>query len=349
MKFGDFLLPQSLTPDSDFTAIDEALREARLCDELGYDVLWLTEHHFSGESIYVDPATFAAAVAVQTTRIKVGFAVAQVALHHPVRLAEQVALIDNISRGRVIAGIGRGTRAQFYEYRGYGISPQEAQDRLLEAEEILLSIWTASDYRHHGKYWQIELPVLRPQVYQKPHPPIVRACATLDSTLEMARQGRPFLMTISSNETTQQRLDLYRQTMSETGYDEETIARNMQDTWALRNIVVAETDAEAQAVGVPALKSWLEEGGRRSRRLNTPDDEAYIEAHRLRGGETRPDLLIHGSPATVSEELEKLQRTGIGGLIIRFRVGSMPWEATENSLRLFAQKVAPTFQAPVAG
>jgi len=215
MKFSNFLFPESQAPERDFNVITEALREAEITEQLGYDAIWLAEHHFDGGCAYVDPVTFASAVAARTTRIKIGFAVAQMALHHPIRFAEQVALLDNISRGRMIVGVGRGTAYNFYEFRGFGIDPREAQDRLLEMEQILVEAWTTDNYKFAGKYWRVELPVLRPQVYQKPHPPLLRACSGLESTLEMARQGRPFMMNIQSDETTRQRFDLYRETMAE--------------------------------------------------------------------------------------------------------------------------------------
>ena len=189
MKFSNFLFPESKTPEGDYDVIEESLREAELSEELGYDVIWLAEHHFDGGCAYVDPTTFAAAIAARTTNIKIGFAVAQMALHHPIRFAEQIALVDNISKGRVIVGVGRGTAYNFYEFRGFGIDPDEAHDMLLEVEDILVESWTTNNYKHNGKYWQVELPVLRPQVFQKPHPPMIRACSGLESTLELAREG----------------------------------------------------------------------------------------------------------------------------------------------------------------
>jgi alkanesulfonate monooxygenase SsuD/methylene tetrahydromethanopterin reductase-like flavin-dependent oxidoreductase (luciferase family) len=94
MRFSNFLFPESATPEHDCTVIHEALQEVELCDQLGFDTIWLAEHHFDGGCAYVDPMTFATAIAARTSRIKIGFAVAQMALHHPIRLAEQVALID---------------------------------------------------------------------------------------------------------------------------------------------------------------------------------------------------------------------------------------------------------------
>ena len=152
MKFSNFLFPQAETPEQDGQVIDDSLAEAVLCDELGMEVLWLAEHHFDGNCAYVDPVSFAAALAVATKRIKLGFAVAQMSLHHPIRMAEQMAMIDHLSKGRLIVGLGRGTAHNIYDYRGYGIAPEEAQERLLESEEIMIKSWTTENYEHKGKY-----------------------------------------------------------------------------------------------------------------------------------------------------------------------------------------------------
>ena len=348
MKFSNFLFPESKTPEGDFDVIQESLKEAELTEELGYDAVWLAEHHFDGGCVYVDPITFASAIAARTHRIKIGFAVAQMALHHPIRFAEQIALIDNISRGRIIVGVGRGTAYNFYEFRGYGIDPNEAHERLLEVEDILVKAWTTQNYKHSGKYWQVELPVLRPQVYQKPHPPLIRACSGLESTLEMAREGRPFLMNLQSDETTRQRLDLYRTTMAESGFDEAAIARSVADSWVWRNIFVADTDAEAESVGVPhfrAMRAYLADN---RARMNTSEELAAQAASVT--GTARDSVdhgLIHGSPETVCQRLEELNSIGVGGLIIHFRLGAMPYDAAAHSLRLFAEEVAPQLRKPV--
>src|SRR5262245_21127387 len=193
MKFSNFLFPASMDPGKDEQIIHETLREGRLCDELGMDMLWLAEHHFDGICAYVDPVTFAAALAASTERIHIGFAVAQMSLHHPIRMAEQMALIDNISRGRLLVGLGRGTAYNVYDYQGYGIEPGEAHERLIEAEEIMIKAWTTEDYHHQGRFWTLRLPLLRPRPYTRPHPRIIRACSTEEATLVMARAGRPFL------------------------------------------------------------------------------------------------------------------------------------------------------------
>ena len=101
MKFSNFLFPAAMTPAQDHQVIEETLREAQLCDELGMEMLWLAEHHFDGICAYVDPVAFAAALAASTKQIHIGFAVAQMSLHHPIRMAEQMSLIDNDGKGDV--------------------------------------------------------------------------------------------------------------------------------------------------------------------------------------------------------------------------------------------------------
>src|ERR687885_832925 len=137
MRFGNFLFPAAMDPADDQRVIEETLREARLCDALGMDMLWLAEHHFDGICAYVDPVSFAAALAASTKQIRIGFAVAQMSLHHPIRMAEQMALIDNISKGRLVVGLGRGTAYNVYDYQGYGIDHEEAQARFEEAEAVM--------------------------------------------------------------------------------------------------------------------------------------------------------------------------------------------------------------------
>ena len=95
MKFSNFLFPAAMDPSDDQRIIQETLREARLCDELGMDMLWLAEHHFDGICAYVDPVASAAANATSTRQIRIGFAVAQMSLHHPIRMAEQMSWIVN--------------------------------------------------------------------------------------------------------------------------------------------------------------------------------------------------------------------------------------------------------------
>ena len=348
MKFSNFLFPGSYAPEDDERVINETLKEAQLCDELGMEMLWLAEHHFDGICAYVDPVAFAAALASSTKQINIGFAVAQMSLHHPIRLAEQMSLIDNISHGRVVVGLGRGTAYNIYDYQGYGIDPDEAFDRLIEAEEIMIKAWTTENYVHKGKFWDLQLPLLRPRPYTKPHPFIIRACSGEESMLGMAREGRPFLMNIQTNEVTKHRMDLYRKTMRESGYDEETVARNVDDTWVWRNIFVAETDAEAERLALPAFENQSE--FRQAMRKRVYEEQGLFlkkEAGPAARNQAQ-HAVVCGSPATVAEAIADIDRIGVGGLILAFRIGPMPYEVAENSIRLFMDKVAPEFRTKAA-
>jgi len=337
-----------MDPAKDQQIIQETLREAQLCDELGMQMLWLAEHHFDGICAYVDPVTFAAALAASTRQIHIGFAVAQMSLHHPIRMAEQMALIDNISKGRLVVGLGRGTAYNIYDYQGYGIDPAEAYDRLVEAEDIMIKAWTTENYEHKGKYWNLRLPLLRPRQYTKPHPYIVRACSSEAAMLGMAKAGRPFLMNVQSNEVTKHRMDLYRKTMRESGFDEATVARNVDNTWVWRNIFVAETDAEAKRLAIPAFETQAE--FRQAMRKKVYDEQGLMlkqESGPVARNQVQHSVLC-GSPDTVAQAIAEIDKIGVGGLILVFRLGPMPYEVAESSIRLFMQKVAPQFQRKAA-
>jgi alkanesulfonate monooxygenase SsuD/methylene tetrahydromethanopterin reductase-like flavin-dependent oxidoreductase (luciferase family) len=345
MKFSNFLFPAAMDPSQDGQVIRETLREGQLCDELGMDMLWLAEHHFDGICAYVDPVTFAAALAASTKRINIGFAVAQMSLHHPIRMAEQMSMIDNLSKGRLVVGLGRGTAYNIYDYQGYGIDPKEAFDRMIESEKIMIEAWTSEKYEHKGKFWDIKLPQLRPVPYTKPHPPIVRAASSEEGMVYLAKEKRPFLMNIQSNEVTKQRMDLYRKTLRENGADEQEVARNVDNSWVWRNIFVGETDAEAERLALPAFEAQQEFRARMRNKvyqeqgLALKKDDALVAAR----NQVQHSLLC-GSPDTVAEEIAKVDAIGVGGLILVFRLGPMPYEVAEHSIKLFMSKVAPQFK-----
>lgn len=349
MKFSNFLFPDSASPEDDGRVIDETLREARLTDELGYDAIWLAEHHFDGICAYVDPVSFAAGLATVTSRARIGFAVAQMALHHPIRLAEQIALIDHISKGRLIVGLGRGTAYNIYDYQGFGIDHTEAQARFEEAEAIMFKAWRGGPLEHHGKFFDLKLPALRPSPFTKPHPYVIRAAASEHGMLDIARRGKPFMMNVQSNAVTAERMQLYRQALRGTGLDEAAIARCVEECWVWRNVFVAGTDAEAERVAVPAFINMHErrvemrnrvyqEQGRSI--LPMPPPGAAPPSHA-----SLEHALVHGSPATVAEKLSALTATGVGGLIIQFRLGPMSYEQTASSLTLFRDEVIPALGA----
>jgi alkanesulfonate monooxygenase SsuD/methylene tetrahydromethanopterin reductase-like flavin-dependent oxidoreductase (luciferase family) len=347
VKFSTFLFPDSRDPARDGAVIDETLREARLADRLGADVVWLAEHHFDGISVYADPMVLAGALAASMNQAALGFAVIQTALHHPVRLAEQMALLDHLMTGRLIVGLGRGSSYNIYDYQGFGIDHHEAQDRLDEAEAIMLKAWTEGEFTHEGRFWQVQVPMLRPRPYTKPHPAVIRGSSGDASLVDLARRGQPFMMNVQSLETTTRRVELYRETMREGGYGEAAIAANLAASWVWRNFYVADSDAAAARVGIPAFETMTRARAEmRDRVFAETGQRIAVPKSDLPGARTaRGDGLIHGTPARVAEDVAALDRLGIGGIIGTFRLGPMPHAAAAESLTLFLEKVAPNFRS----
>lgn len=336
------MFAESRDPLKDGERLDEVIKEAVLSEKLGMDVLWLGEHHFDGNCIYVDPVTFAATLAASTSRVRIGFAVAQLSLHHPIRLAEQLAVIDNISKGRLIVGLGRGTNYNIYDYQGYGIDPAEAQARTEEAEEILVKAWTGEPFEYKGRFWDIKTPGVRPRVYTRPHPFFIRAASSEPSMIELARAQRPFLMSIQTNDVTTERLKIYTKTLRETGASDELVAQKLGECWAWRNIYVAETDAEAKNVGEAAFISMHEQRAALRNRIAKESGEKMGPQAPGMASRVNPEQgLLAGSVATVAESMKELADSGVGGVICTFRLGPMPYEVAAESMRLFMEKVVP--------
>src|SRR2546430_6473050 len=194
MKFGWMTLSLSPSAADDLACVHEQLEQGVLAEAMGFDYLWLTEHNFTGECAYADPIPFAGALAARTSRARLGFAVIQMALHHPVRLAIQLAVLDNLSRGRLEVGIGRGSSYNEYEYVGFGLRSDDSSERMAEAVDVLIHAWTDEPFVHDGKFFSLRLPSVRPRPVQKPHPPIWRSAIAVESLLECGQAGIPVMM-----------------------------------------------------------------------------------------------------------------------------------------------------------
>jgi alkanesulfonate monooxygenase SsuD/methylene tetrahydromethanopterin reductase-like flavin-dependent oxidoreductase (luciferase family) len=133
MRFGHFFYPMNFDASRDLQAIEQCLAEAELVESLGFDAIWISEHHFIGEAVYGDPLLFATAVAMKTRRVLLGLGIVEMGLHNPVQLAIQTALLDNLCQGRLIVGTARGSNYNSFEYAGFGTTVSEAQERLPEA------------------------------------------------------------------------------------------------------------------------------------------------------------------------------------------------------------------------
>jgi alkanesulfonate monooxygenase SsuD/methylene tetrahydromethanopterin reductase-like flavin-dependent oxidoreductase (luciferase family) len=345
MRFGTFVFSISHDPSEDHQVIENTLREVELAEAIGLDAVWLTEHHFDGAVAYADPLVFGAAVAMRTRRVRIGFAVVEMALHHPIRLAVQTSLLDNLSRGRLIVGTGRGSAYNEFEYLGFGTTMDEGRQRMAEAEDLLVKAWTGEDIEHKGKYWHLSFPRLRPPPYQKPHPPLVRACIGEASMLEMASIGRPVLIGVQTLDTLRQRLHRYTETMLKAGFEKEAVENALDQTWAQRALYVEESDEEALDVATMALKRYrhhLDEARRRynpgglpPRKPEAPPSPNEMVEH----------AFLAGTPKRVAAQVEALREAGVRNVLLNVNVGQMPPKQVERSMKLFGEKVLPLFRA----
>ena len=345
MRFGTFVFSISFDPKDDYRVIEESLREVELAEETGLDAVWLPEHNFDGAVAYADPVVFAGAVAMRTRKVRIGFAVVEMALHHPVRLAVQTSLLDNLSQGRLIVGTGRGSALNEYEYMGFGTTSDAGREMMAEAEELLVKAWTCEDLRHEGRFWQVSLPILRPRPFQKPHPLLVRACLSEASTVEMAKVGRPVLLAYMHLDTLQQRLQLYRDTLQSSGLDDAAIGKALDETWATQALYVADSDEEATEAAAIGMERYHEHIQGARRKYNPG---GVISPQSGQPTPTRPamqEAFLAGTPRTVAEKIGELRDAGVRNLLLNVNVGQMPQENVEKSLRLFGEKVLPKFKS----
>src|SRR4029450_11661504 len=153
MRFGTFFFFQAAPGLSHAEVVHRELEQMEWTEELGFDQIWLTEHHFIDYGLSVDPAALAAAAASRTRRIRIGLAAAILPFHHPLRLPEQMALVDIISNGRLDVGVGRGNRPA--EFRGYRVPQEESRERFDEAVEIMQRAWTEERFSYDGRFFKV--------------------------------------------------------------------------------------------------------------------------------------------------------------------------------------------------
>ena len=346
MRFGTFVFSISNDRETDGQVIQETLQEVELAEETGMDAVWLTEHHFDGETAYVDPLVFGAAVAAKTTRIKIGFAVVQMAFHHPVRLAAQTALLDNLSHGRLIVGIGRGTALNHFEYAGFGMTMQDGIDRMDEAEDLLVKAWTERDLRYDGKHWKVSFPLLRPRPYQKPHPPVRIGVTSAESFPTIGRMGHDMLINPSRVFTLAElkpQIEEYHKAWTAAGHEG-------KGKVGLR-VPIYLSDDPQKAHDEP-MESTLLSMGRMSDRVAS---NAKYDGHTgnwLQEAETIAgmsyddwfrDKVAFGTPEAVTEKLQGLtEELGLDQIMFEVDYGNrIPLENQVNSLRLMMETVAP--------
>jgi alkanesulfonate monooxygenase SsuD/methylene tetrahydromethanopterin reductase-like flavin-dependent oxidoreductase (luciferase family) len=353
MQFGWLTLSLSPSPEEDAARIADQIEQVCTAERLGFADVWLTEHYFTGESVYNDSLMFAAALAMKTSRIRLGFAVVQTPFHHPVRLAVQLALLDNLSGGRIDVGIGKGTVYNEYEFVGHGLRSTDSRERMEEAVEILERAWRGAPFAYDGKFHKVQVPQLRPKPVQ-PEPPLWRSVISPGSFAECGRLGLPILTARLPVARIKERWALYEQGVIEGGHDAAKRERLLAQSALWRHVYVGESDAEAEeeltrllfatrdhlihmrqahnppdfAIEPAALNAWNDP--------SVSNEEAVAEA--LQNG------ALYGSPKRVREQVAELRDVGVRHLLCQTGFGAMSHEQNIASMRRFGEQVMPAFQ-----
>jgi alkanesulfonate monooxygenase SsuD/methylene tetrahydromethanopterin reductase-like flavin-dependent oxidoreductase (luciferase family) len=342
-------------------AFAEAFSIVDIAEEHGIDGVWLAERHFAGPrrptdpmgggipSIASVPLVLAAAIATRTRRVRIGTGVSVLPLCHPVRLAEEAATVDQISKGRLDFGVGRSGFPR--AYAGYGVPYGESRERFLEAFDVILRAWTNERFSHQGKYFSCSNLSVVPKPYQKPHPPIWVAATTADTFPMVGRMGCSIVTGLRGFDIPQvaQNLDAYRSALRDAGHTGE------REVHIRIPIYVAETAerarAEPEASTVRAYRRLAENFASSIGAAGTTGSEDRAErAARLSQvtyDELLQDRVAYGTPDMVLARLRQLRdELGLTGIIMESNVGGqIPVDCVLNSIRLFAQEVAPRLRA----
>ncbi|MGE3269516.1 MAG: LLM class flavin-dependent oxidoreductase [Chloroflexota bacterium] len=350
MQFGTYYFLQATPGRPSDQIISEEVEQMVLSERLGFDSVWLTEHHYSDYGLSSAPGVLLAAVAARTERIRLGMAVYVLPFHHPLRLAEETATLDILSRGRLVVGLGRGNRP--LEFLGHGVIQDESRSRMEEGFEVLRLAWADAPVSYQGRHWQFdEIPVY-PKPFTKPHPPLAFAVTSPESVAWAGRLGMPIMSSglFTPLDALARQRAAYAAALQEGGHAQDVIDSLLKRWIVSKHVYVAPTDEEARA-DAEGPERWYLDSFERSIR---PDglrgisdavrQQATASADRLltlRWEEMVEDRLLIGSPETVRRKVEELRALGVGELLCWMNFGGIPPEKARRSMQLFAEAVMP--------
>ncbi|WP_399682572.1 LLM class flavin-dependent oxidoreductase [Xenophilus sp.] len=333
----------------------EYLDQMEYADRLGFDGVCLNEHHQTAYGLMPTPGVLAGALARSVKKAQIAIlGRALPLLNNPLSVAEEFAILDNLTRGRFIAGFVRGIGA---EYHAMGINPAESQARFQEAHDLIVRAWAEpGPFSYTGKYYQFKYVNPWPRPYQSPRPPIWVPSQGSSSTIEWAARLRyTYCQTLSPIETVAKFFSMYREQALRNGYE----ASNEQLAWS-NCIYVAETDEKAVREAKPHLEALMGTLLKMPMEMLLPPGYTNIEAMKrikaTRAGgfnkkpQTIDDLMkagvvIVGSPATVREKLAEYERlAGFGTVLTKTQFGTMPDDMTRANMAAIAEEIIPHFR-----
>lgn len=328
--------------------------ELVLADELGFDGVCCNEHHQNAYGLMPIPGVIAGALVRETKRCQVAvLGRALPLLTYPLSVAEEYAMLDNISNGRLIAGFVRGIGA---EYHSTGVNPAESHDRFHEAHDLILQAWSRpGPFAFEGKYYHFQYVNTWPRPVQQPHPPVWIPSQGSRETIEWASHPSrryTYLQTFSPVDQLARFMAMYQQQAQKYGYQ----ASPQQLGWATP-VYVSDSDESALREARPHIEAFYNKFLRMPVEMLLPPGYLSLTSmaavtDKIRsgpaaGGYTIEDLsakgmIICGGPDSVVRQLETYQKqVGFGKLIAMTQFGTLPHDLTVKSMELFAREVMP--------
>jgi alkanesulfonate monooxygenase SsuD/methylene tetrahydromethanopterin reductase-like flavin-dependent oxidoreductase (luciferase family) len=331
------------------------LDELELCAEIGFDGIAVNEHHNTAYGMMPSPVVMASALARRTKSCKIAILGNAFGLReHPITLAEEHAMLDNITGGRIITGMVRGVGCEYFSFPA---NPVHSHERFHEAHDLVVAAWTKpGPFSFDGKHYQVEYVNCWPRPFQQPHPPIWAPSSGSGETIEWAAHPSRkyvYLQNYSPVASVAKYLNQYRQAAQTYGYT----ASSEQIGWGAPTYV-AETDEAAMDEARPHIESLFNKFLSKTPEMMFPP--GYLSAssakdmlkhkRQIRGSTTIEALvgagvLLCGSPDTVRKQLVEAHRTlGFQNFLSLLQFGTLPRDLTEKNIRLFASEVMPALQ-----
>jgi len=307
---------------------DEFLDEFILGDELGYSHLWLPEHHFAYDAHNPSALPILAALARQTRRIRLGTYILLLAFHNPILVAEDAAVVDILSHGRLDLAVGAGPMEQ--ECEVFGVPRKETFGRTYEALEVIQKCWTEERFSHQGKYFQFENVAVTTKPVQQPHPPIYMAALGPQSATRAAQRGYHLAMGMGPSH------DVYTSALREAGRD----PADYRFVSGPIGIHLADTTKQAWDEAEEALHTWVSFYVDRGSPVGNglPPVGELREKNFAFGG--MPFMV--GSPDEVGENMRKMFRHApLDELVLYFHPPGMPTEVARRAMTMFAEQIMP--------
>jgi alkanesulfonate monooxygenase SsuD/methylene tetrahydromethanopterin reductase-like flavin-dependent oxidoreductase (luciferase family) len=351
MKFGLFYphqVPRPWDGRSEYRVLSESLDQIELADQLGYDFVWETEHHFLEEYSHSSaPEVFLGAASQRTKNIRLGHGIVQLTTNQPQRVAERVSTLDVLSNGRVELGMGEGAGPA--ELHPFNIRVRTKRDRWVEAVRAIVPMFSETSWEFHGEFYDFEARNVVPKPIQRPHPPLWVGCSNIQTIGNAAEWGMGALgFSFVSPEAARAWVHRYFNVFL--NHPNRLGAYKTNPNVAIVNgFLCAETDDEARekAADWTFFQFALGRYGRKG--IDNPGGEDmwadYQEWRHSEKAQAALNMGLIGSPDTIRERLKTFESSHVDQVIFLVQVGKMRHEDICASLRLFAKEVMPEFHA----